>query len=236
MNNLTVKQIVVAGVASVFTIIGNAQVNDNAYADMLKRNVNVNGNVNYANLKRSKAELTKYTNDLAENSPTKEWTREAELAYWLNVYNANVLRLILENDPVNSVEDIKGMFTDKHITVGEKSYSLDDVEKTLLKLGGAKMLFGMCKGTYSSPKLSAIPFTEANIDGRIEALAANFINDRSKNQVASSSIKLNEIFKTYAKYFKKEGDLIEFLNQYAMRDLMEDAKISYMKYDWKLNK
>lgn len=213
-----------------------APISYDAYAAILKQHVNVQGTVNYARLKDHKEELYKVVDYISQYEPTKEWSEEKEKAYWLNVYNINVLKSVVSNYPINSVNDVKGIFSEKTITFGENETSLDAIEKNLLKIGGARVLFGICKGAYSSPKISNQVFTEANVDGRLNALGANFVNDRSKNQVASSTLKLNDIFKTYSKEFKKEGDLIEFLNTFAMRDIMEDAKISYMKFDWKLNK
>lgn len=206
------------------------------YAYILKEHVNVQGNVNYSKLKTNKEKLNSFVSYLSQYEPSKDWSVEKTKAYYLNTYNVNVLKLVTEKFPVNSVNDIKGIFSAKNVKVGEKMMSLDDMEKNLLKLGGAKILFGICKATYSSPKLSNQVFTEANVDSRLDALGTNFINDRAKNQVRAESLKLNEIFKTYAKYFKKEGDLIEFLNSYAMLDIYEDAKISYMKFNWNLNK
>ena len=41
---------------------------------------------------------------LESNAPAKSWTRDQELAYWINAYNAYTLDLILEHYPVKSIK------------------------------------------------------------------------------------------------------------------------------------
>ena len=206
------------------------------YETILKDHVNVQGNVNYAKLKENKSDLDVFLNYAAQYIPTKEWTQEKEKAFWLNMYNAYVLKTIVDNYPVKSIKDVNGAFSNDIVKTADGTYSLDDVEKKLLKMKNFNVIYGICKGAYSSPKLSNIPFTEENVESRLSALATNFINDRAKNQVTSTSVKLNEVFKEQKKLLKKEGDLIEYLNQYAMRDIMEGADVEYMKFNWVLNK
>jgi hypothetical protein len=207
-----------------------------AWENLLKNNVNVQGNVNYEGFKRSKSELESYLTHLKEAAPVDEWTKEAKMAYWLNAYNAYIVKTVVDNYPIKSIKDVKGAFDNKVVLVGEKTYSLNDVEGMLRKMKDPRVHFGLTKGAMSSPKLSQIAFTEENLEKRLDALAINFLNDRAKNQIATEAIKISEIFKTYSKDFPSKGGFIEFLNTYAREDIGAKAKISYMEFNWNLNK
>lgn len=208
-----------------------------AWGDLLKKSVGVQGNVNYTNFKRDISELDSYLVLLSENAPTKDWSDDAVKAYWINAYNANLVKIVINHFPINSINDVKGAFTDKIVKAGEKLYSLDYIEhKILRKMGDPMIVFGICKASKSSPKLSNMPFTDKNVNSRLDALATNFINDRTKNVITESSMKLSEVFKIYAKDFKKQGDFLEFINRYTRNDVMEGAKTTYMSFNWSLNK
>jgi hypothetical protein len=207
-----------------------------AWDNLLKQNVNVQGNVNYEGFKRDKSSLDNYLMHLKQTPPVKEWTSEETMAYWLNVYNAYVVKTVVENLPLKSINSVKKPFDQKIIEIGEKLYSLNDVEGMLRKMKDPRVHFGMTKGAVSSPKLSQIAFTGDNVDKRLEALAINFLNDRAKNQLATEAIKISELFKIYAKDFPSKGGLIDFLNKYALEDISVKAKISYMEFNWNLNK
>jgi hypothetical protein len=50
--------------------------------------------------------LQAYLNELSANVPTKSWSKNATLAYWINAYNAYTVKLILDNYPTKSIKDI----------------------------------------------------------------------------------------------------------------------------------
>jgi len=75
---------------------------------LLGKYVNSSGNVNYGALKKDEAKLDAYIEELSTNSPKSDWSRKESMAFWINAYNANTLKLILKNYPVKSITDLDG--------------------------------------------------------------------------------------------------------------------------------
>ena len=65
---------------------------------VLKKHVNTVGEVDYAALKTDRALLDSYVKRLAEANPSLP-TRQAELAFWLNAYNALVIKAVTDVSP-----------------------------------------------------------------------------------------------------------------------------------------
>ncbi|MBI2956572.1 MAG: DUF547 domain-containing protein, partial [Acidobacteria bacterium] len=108
-----------------------------AYARVLEHYVTPEGHVRYAELKRNPGDLEAFLQQLAlaspESHPALFATREAQLAYWINAYNAFVVHAVVEAYPVNSVRDLRfglGLlfFKRARFVAGGKKYSLDDIE------------------------------------------------------------------------------------------------------------
>src|SRR6516225_4891302 len=103
---------------------------------VLKEFVNEQGRVDYAALKASPAELDRYVRELAAQSPVSHPqnfpTRQSQLAYWVNAYNALVMKGVVDHWPVESVRKIGGLpysfFWRKKFVVGERKYTLDAIE------------------------------------------------------------------------------------------------------------
>jgi hypothetical protein len=58
----------------------------------IEKNVSRNGNVNYKAFQKI-ASKQAYLNELSAK-PTKSWSKNATLAYWINAYNAYTVKLI----------------------------------------------------------------------------------------------------------------------------------------------
>ena len=74
---------------------------------LLSKYVNDSGDMDYKSFQANKSQLQDYLDYLAENSPKKEWSKNEKLAYYINLYNAATVKLILENYPTKSIKDIK---------------------------------------------------------------------------------------------------------------------------------
>ena len=91
---------------------------------VLKARVNAIGEVDYAALKANR-NLDEYIRLLGESSPANRPelfpSRAHQLAYWLNAYNAFVMKGVVDNYPTRSVRDLGalyGFFRRKDYTAG----------------------------------------------------------------------------------------------------------------------
>ncbi|MGB3605729.1 MAG: hypothetical protein WBA19_01125, partial [Psychroserpens sp.] len=84
----------------------NETVNHSAWDALLKKYVANNGDVNYKGFKTESTNLNAYIDYLASKIPAENWSVNEQLAYFINVYNANTIKLIIDNYPLKSIKDI----------------------------------------------------------------------------------------------------------------------------------
>ncbi|WP_024771676.1 DUF547 domain-containing protein [Aquimarina macrocephali] len=210
--------------------------NHQPWNDLLQKHVSANGIVNYIGFKQDHLALKSYLAALRKNIPTKSWSKSDTLAYWMNVYNAFTIKLILDNYPLKSIKDIKNPWDLRFFKLGNKWYTLNDVEHRILrKMGDPRIHFGINCASISCPRLLNKAFTAQNVDRELEKLTIDFINDTKQNTITSNSVQLSKIFTWFAKDFKTEGSLIHFLNKYSKITINTNAKKSFKKYNWSLN-
>ena len=210
--------------------------NHQKWNDLLQKHVSENGNVDYKGFKKDEAALQSYLELLSKNLPEKSWTKNATLAYWINVYNAYTVKLILDNYPVKSIKKINSPWDAAFINLGNKKYSLGQIEhKILRKMNEPRIHFAINCASYSCPNLLNEAYTEKNLNNQLEAAAKSFINDKSKNNITANTIEISSIFDWFTGDFKKKGTLIDFLNKYSSVKINAKAKISYKEYNWNLN-
>jgi len=213
------------------------QTVDHAQFDaLLKKYVAKNGDVDYKGFKNDSDKLNSYINYLEQQTPSKAWSVETQLAYFINVYNANTIKLIIENYPTESIKDIDKPWLKNRFKIGDNEFSLAGLENGILrKMNEPRIHFAINCASTSCPKLLDEAYTEANVLALMERATKEFINNNSKNQIASDSIKISEIFKWYKSDFTENGSVIDYINKYSDTKINANTKVEYLDYDWSLN-
>ena len=215
---------------------GGMVIDHSAWDQLLKKYVDEKGNVDYKSFQKDKQALVNYLDFLAQNSPKANEDKKERLAYYINLYNAATVKLILDNYPTNSIKDIRSPWDKKWVKVGEKELSLGHIEhKILRKMDEPRIHFAINCASYSCPKLLNEAFTASNMETLLQESTRDFINDPTRNIITSGRLRLSNIFKWYKKDFTLDGTLIEYINPYSEQSIASDAKINYLKYDWSLN-
>ena len=138
--------------------------------------------------------------------------------------------------PIKSIKDIKDPWQQRFRKLGDKWYNLDEIEHQILrKMNEPRIHFAIVCASVSCPKLKNEAFIAPRLEAQLTQATKDFLNDTTKNQVTPNNVKLSKIFKWFAKDFKTEGSLIDFINLYAKNKIDKNAKISYLNYDWNLN-
>ena len=221
-------------------IIENIEIesfNHDLWNSLLQKHVSDQGNVNYKGIRADKTRFNTYLKSLSETPPQDSWTKDETLVYWMNVYNAFTIKLILDNYPVESIKDIDGPWNHRFIKIGDKWYTLNDVEHRIIrKMNEPRIHFALVCAAVSCPILYNKAFTANDLEADLVLLTKGFLNDTSKNELSENSIKVSKIFKWYGGDFKTNGSsLIDFLNQYSNVTISDKAKKSYKDYNWNLN-
>ncbi len=212
------------------------------FDDLLKANVDEDGMVNYAAFKSNK-QFEEYLNSI-ESADISKLSKEDKLAFYINAYNATVIKNVLDHLPIKSPMDVDGFFNKiKHTIVG-KEITLDELEhKYALKIEPTLSHFGLVCAAISCPKLLAKVYDGKTVFMQLEENAQVYLNDLQKNKLdrENNILYMSEIFKWFKNSFiKKYGSLknsaIQFMNDNDAKYLNEnEVTIKYMKYNWKLN-
>lgn len=227
--------------------LAQADVSHAIFDGLLKKHVDEKGMVDYKGLKKDEKDLKRYLDLLSKNAPQSNWSKDEQLAFWINAYNAYTLQLVLEHYPVKSIKDIgssiKIPFVNtpwdiKFITIGGKKYDLNNIEHGIIRkqFNDPRIHFALVCAAMSCPPLRAEAYTGAQLDKQLDDQGRRFLNDPSKNVVSGQKASLSKILDWYGMDFRKNGQSVEsWVNRYASTKLAPKASISYMTYNWDLN-
>ena len=203
---------------------------------LLKKHVTANGLVDYKGFKEDREELDEYLKMLSAQNPDESWSANQLLAYYINLYNAYTVDLILRNYPVESIKDIHGAWTKAFVKVGDKNISLGGLENSILrKMNEPRIHFAINCASISCPRLQAEAYTAEKIEEQLEKATRDFINS-AENDISKDSAELSAIFDWYNADFTEDGKtLIDYVNRYSDTKIESTASISFKDYNWDLN-
>ncbi len=208
-----------------------------SYDKFLSTYVSEKGNVNYNKIKTNKSELDAIIKQFEKTQPNDQWSRDEKIAYFINSYNIYTLKIVTDNYPLKSIKDIPSVWDKKFIPSGKEKISLGDIEhKILRKMNEPRIHFAINCASFSCPNLLNEAYLPKTLDNQLEVAAKAFVNDKTKNTITASEIKISEIFNWFGEDFKtKKTSVIEFINNYSMVKIDKKAKIKYLDYNWSLN-
>lgn len=239
------------------TQTGTCQMSDaihDTYSTILARRVH-DGWVDYAGLAHDdRKALDGYLSQLsAVTRPCLDSLSRADrFAFWINAYNANTLRLILDHYPVASIRSIGWLpgaaFRDPFIAMpGLRSepYSLNDLEHGVLRpeFRDARVHFAIVCASKSCPALRSEAYRGADLDRQLDNQAHRFLADATKNTATGTTrvLRLSEIFKWFAEDFERDGGSVAgYVRRFGPKTMADvaserDVKIEFLEYDWSLN-
>jgi Protein of unknown function, DUF547 len=213
---------------------------------LLKKHVGADGFVDYKGFVQDSAALNRYLHLLESAHPSdKNWSRNEQMAYWINAYNAYTVQLIVRNYPVESIKDIKrgvafvnSVWDIKFIHIQGFTYDLNNIEHNILRpvFKDARVHAAVNCASYSCPKLLNEAYTAQRLEAQLDASMRGFVNDPLRNRITADKAEVSEIFKWFKGDFERDaGSVREFLNRYSKVKLLDKTEISHIDYNWKLN-
>jgi hypothetical protein len=133
------------------------------------------------------------------------WPRERRMAFWLNAYNAFVLKTVIDNYPIaqrtstypaHSIRQIPGAFERTPHRAAGRTVTLDQIEQTILSgFRDPRLYFALGRGAMGGGRLRSEAFAAGMLERQLSEVAAECINrsqclelDRAANQLTISSI------------------------------------------------
>jgi hypothetical protein len=202
--------------------------------------------VDYDGLAADRQALEAYTTSLA-TAPFDELSRDGKLALLINAYNAFTLQLIVENLPLDSIKDIPAdqRWDATRWTIGGRTLSLTQIEHDELraKFVEPRIHFAINCASVGCPPLAASAYTEAGIDAELDRAArVMHENDRWLRIVRNSAlshdtVELSRIYLWYGGDFEQVAhSQVAFAARYRPELATGDWQISWLPYDWSLNR
>ena len=182
--------------------------------------------------------------------PISRYKRDEQLAYWINLYNALTVKVILDHYPVKSIRDIDispGWFSDgpwdkKLIKVEDESLSLNDVEHRILRpiWRDARIHYAVNCASLGCPNLAPTAYNAETMEGSLTEAARTYINHPRGVSIEGGRLYVSKIYEWFVEDFGgNEKGVLDHIRHYAnpklAKRLAEFAPIDGYRYDWGLN-
>ena len=232
-----------------------ATIDHSAWDRLLHRNVRMSGDglnrFNYKGIsKEDHAALKDYLSQLAA-VPISKYSRPEQFAYWVNLYNALTVNLVLDHYPVDSIRDIDispGFFSDGPwgkvlVTVEGTGLTLNDIEHRILRpiWKDPRIHYAVNCAAVGCPNLMRKAYTPERMEWLLEKSARKFVNNERGVRVGGDGLIVSSIYVWFQDDFGgSDAAVIDHLRKYAGPRLLESLKdrttIDGHAYDWSLNK
>lgn len=216
--------------------------------------------VNYSGFAQNRTSLRSYlaSTGAVRQSEFGSWSKSAQLAFLINVYNANTINLVLDGYPnIRSIRELGRLgqtpWQRQVVTIFGAPQSLDHVEHRLIRgshsYNDPRIHFAINCAAVSCPALRPEAYVGTRLEAQLEDQTHKFLSDPTRNQLYGNELKVSSIFRWYRGDFQN-GDrgfrsLNDFFIHYAS-DLNLDPqsnarlrngqiRIVYLPYNWDLN-
>ncbi|MBK9254293.1 MAG: DUF547 domain-containing protein [Saprospiraceae bacterium] len=214
----------------------SAQPDYTNWNSFLNKHVTADGSVHYAGVKAEQKVLYQIVAEFEKSDPNPKWSKNEQLAFWINAYNLFTVKLITDNYPLKSIQDLdKGKPWDvKRITIGGKKYSLNNIENDIIrpKFKDARIHFAVNCAAVSCPPLLNAAYLPKTLDAQLEGQTKKFFDNKKYQKIEPLKAEISKIMDWYAVDF---GNIHNFINKYSTVKVNPKAKISFKEYDWALN-
>lgn len=201
----------------------------------------------------AKAALDRYVAEL-ETIEVSALARDAQLAYWINLYNAVTVRVVAEHYPVRSIRAIRlggplsvGPWGKPLVTVEGRALSLNDIEHKIVRpvFRELRIHYALNCAAAGCPNLGREPYAAASLEAQLDAAARAYVNDpRGVTVDAEGRLVLSKIYVWFKEDFDPAGRgskaaILAHLGRYADPGLASRLgtapPIAGYRYDWSLN-
>ena len=178
------------------------------------------------------------------------FSRPQQFAYWINLYNAVTVDLVLDHYPVDTIRDIAlggglfgtGPWTRKLLEIEGRQVSLNDIEHRILRpiWKDPRIHYAVNCASLGCPNLAAVAFTPENSDRLLESGAAAYVNHPRGVEFRQGKLWLSSIYSWFEGDFGggKRG-VFDHIKRYAepglAAGLEPNVNIGGYQYDWSLN-
>lgn len=228
------------------------------WTKILQQYVDEKGYVDYTSLNDNSAPLDAYTARIEQTSPVNAPelfpSTDAQLAYYINAYNALVFKAVLERGP--ETESVwKGLisglnfFVRTPIYVGGDKTNLRKLENKVIRdeFKDPRIHAALNCASVSCPRLFQEAYLPETLDQQLDAAMSEFVNSEQhvKVDATAKTVMVSAIFdwfdKDFIEYEQANGNpspnIIDHINRYRApgSEIARDFKVEYLEYDKRIN-
>ncbi|MEM6676395.1 MAG: DUF547 domain-containing protein [Pseudomonadota bacterium] len=202
--------------------------------------------LDYAGARADRSALQGYIKAMQAVTPSA-LSPDAAMAYWINVYNAVTIDLVVEAYPVDSIREVRGgLFNtgpwgDEIFRVDGHDLSLDDIEHGILRpvWRDARIHYAVNCASIGCPDLASKPYTSGALEQMLEAGARRYVNHPRGATGTPDGLVVSSIYDWFEEDFEDEQGVIRHLAAYATGEtaaaVAAATEIEDYRYDWALN-
>jgi len=190
----------------------------------------------------TKSQLTNFIAGLEQTDVTA-LTQQQQLAFWINLYNAATVRLILDHYPVKSIRKIDDPWDTPIATVNGVALTLSQIENGIIRpvFDDPRIHYAVNCASIGCPNLADTPYTGMELEEMLNAAARNYVNSpRGVVVDEDGDVTASKIYGWYREDFgENEAEVLNHIRQYANPALLQTLDgaddIDDYEYDWDLN-
>jgi hypothetical protein len=166
------------------------------------------GLVYYLALKRERGAFDRYVQSLADTSAAtvNGWAPDRQLAFWINAYNAFVLRTVIDHYPIrgkapeyppNSIRQVPGAFERRPHRAGGRSLTLDALERDVIApFGDPRALLALGRGANGGGRLKSEAYSSNRLDAQLATITSELVTRRELVfvDVSNGVLSVNPLF------------------------------------------
>jgi hypothetical protein len=205
--------------------------------------------VDYAALKRQRADLDAYCRELA-SAPLDTLAPDQLKALLINAYNAFTIQAILNHASVQSIREIPGVWDREKHQIGGFSLTLDEIEHRLLRpfFKDPRIHFAINCGSKSCAPIPPWSYEGDKLEAQLTERATSFLSRPENVRVEGGRLLVSRYFDWYAQDFVASGwvgskaSIADYVRAWARPEVaafidQHGAKpqVQHLEYNWKLN-
>ncbi|MBY0519690.1 MAG: DUF547 domain-containing protein [Sphingomonas sp.] len=170
--------------------------------------------------------------------------KKEQLALWINLYNAQVIRLTTQAYPVRDTQALVNgpAWSAQSMGLSGVKLSLNDIRTHILAryFGDPRILATLLVPAQGGPQVQKLALAGPTVDAQLDAAAAQFINRGGVVVVKADVAFVSPVYTFNRMYFGGEdARLIAHLKQFAKPKLAAKlaavTRVETGKFDWTLN-
>jgi hypothetical protein len=206
----------------------------------------------YETLKEEQEKILKLRKELEaipSFTPLNQYTKEAQLAYWLNLYNVTLINELAVIYPLNNLKPVltgeESILDKKILLVDNVQLSLNDIHYRVLPVlypDSTLYIYGLHQGVKGSPNIRTKAFSAREVKQQLKENAQEFVNSNRGTQFNGGEgvIRVSNFYKRNSQLFPDfnkslQSHLLQFADTSIRKPIKDATSFRADISNWRIN-